>query len=76
MEQGSNRFELTDEDIAAMARVAGLPIPSERLSRLRDEMQATLTADRDLDATVRRTSVNGGEPFDPAWNPPRKGGSR
>ena len=75
METQATEPRLAEEDLAAMARIAGLRISADRLPRLRQEMLAALRADRDMESAVQKATVPGSEPFDAAWQaePKRRG---
>jgi hypothetical protein len=59
---------VSEEDIAALARLSGLTIARDRIALLRSEVVVAMEADRDLGPAVSRSTVPGGEPFDPAWS--------
>ena len=64
MKRSSN---VSIEDVASLAKLAGLEISQDRLERLRDEVDVALIAISELEAAARRAMGDGSDPFDAAW---------
>lgn len=58
---------VTEADVAALARVAGLSLPAERLAPLTVELNGTLAIVADLAAVPPGDLATALASFDPAW---------
>lgn len=58
---------VTEQELAILARIAGLPIAKERLPALARDFSLTLHIASDLDAALQDTVLPIVRPFDPAW---------
>jgi hypothetical protein len=67
--------DVTEDDVAALARVAGPSLPPERLAPLTAELNGTLAIVADLADVPTGDLAEALAPFDPAW-PARVGGGR
>lgn len=65
---------LTEQDVATIARYAGLTIPEERLASVTREVNLARSAVDDL-LSFKPTDIAGvGDRFDPAWpSDPKRG---
>lgn len=72
---GSVNVEVSEQELAVLARIAGLSIADDRLPTLARDLTATLRIAGDLDAALRDTLPPAIRPFDPAW-PAGEGTSR
>ncbi len=67
LERNASGSIVSVEEVALLARLAGLDVGQERLLRLRDEFEATLLAVDDLEDAANRCAATEVEPFDAAW---------
>lgn len=76
-EDHQSESSLSEEDVAILARYAGLAITEERLPLVTRELNIAQQAANDL-LTAPSTDISGvGDQFDPAWpNPSKKRGAR
>ena len=58
---------VTEDEVAALARVAGLAVPPERLVPLTGELNGTLAIVAELATVPPGDMMTALEPFDPAW---------
>lgn len=58
---------VNEQELAILARIAGLPIAEDRLATIARDLTATLRIARDLDAALGNTVLPVIRPFDPAW---------
>ncbi len=63
----------TEDEVVALARVAGLTLPLARLAPLTAELNGALAIVGDLDTVVTGDLATALAPFDPAW-PARRDG--
>jgi hypothetical protein len=67
--------DVTEDDVAALARVAGSSLSPERLAPLTAELNGTLAIVADLAAVPPGDLASALAPFDPVWSE-RVGGRR
>lgn len=60
---------VSEQELAILARIAGLRIEQERLPALARDLSMTLHMASDLDAVLQEPVVPVIRPFDPAWTP-------
>lgn len=60
---------VSEQELAILARIAGLRIAKERLPALARDLSVTLQVASDLDAVLQDTVMPVIRPFDPAWTP-------
>ena len=66
---------LTEDEVAVLARFAGLALPPERLAPLTAELNGTLAIVGDMATVSLGDLATALAPFDPAW-PARRDGRR
>ncbi len=68
-------FDVNEQDVAVLARIAGIPIVEDRLAMIARDLTATLRLADELDAVLQDTALPVIRPFDASW-PGEKGASR
>ncbi len=69
----SRTGRVSEQELAILARIAGLSIAPDRLPAMARDLTATLRIAGDLDAVLQDTVLPVIRPFDPAW--PTEGGT-
>lgn len=67
MQQQDPVTKVDADEVAALARVAELKVPADRLPALTEQMNQALQAASELAAAARSTSETGTNTFDPSW---------
>lgn len=67
MDQSTDSQHVTEDEVAALARVARLAVPLERLAPLTAELNGTLDIIADVSAVSTGDLGSALAPFDPTW---------